>query len=105
VAVLEFLTAAAGTGIVSSGLRVCFLQFLFLCLQQKHNFGRRSISTQQIRHQSHRTIYVVEKRLVAVTQIVQTRLAVRRLNKPVLWTTTVAHESHITFAAETRKAI
>ena len=48
---------------------------------------------------------MLEERLQSGTEIVETRLAVRRADKPILGTASVAHGQHFTVPAELRKGV
>jgi carboxyl-terminal processing protease len=64
-----------------------------------HDLGRRPVLQQQVGHEAHRLVDVVEKQLEAGTQVVQSGLAGRRLGEAVARAFAMAGKAHVALAA------
>ena len=64
----------------------------------------RTLRTDQVSHQAHRTVDMVEEGLVSGAEIVETLRAVRGGDEPVLWALAVAGEADIAIKTIPRKA-
>ena len=62
---LEFAPTATRTRIIASRFGKRFLQLCLLCRQDKHHLGRGPIAAQQLGHDAHRFIDMVEERFVS----------------------------------------
>ncbi len=103
-AILEFLAAAARAWIVW----LCFGHGLpqvvqLLHAQNVHNLIRIAAAAQQISHDAHGAIDVIEKLLVSGAQVVQPGLAIRRLDEAIRGTAAVAGKAHLAFPAVARQ--
>src|SRR4051812_43926978 len=97
VAPLELAAAAARAGIVAAG------GAHFFVAQDLHHLGRLPSVLQQCRHDPHGTVDMGEKRLVPGAKVIQTRLAVRRLDKSVFRAFPITGETHMALAAIARQ--
>src|SRR5687767_7916572 len=70
-----------------------------------HRLVRVPAPAQEVGHQSHRTIDVLEERHVAGAEVVQPGLAVRCGQEAVLWTLTMTRESHAAVTAVLRQRV
>jgi len=104
-AFLKFDPTAAGTGIVSAC--ICALQFKITLLPCRygHDFLGQLASPDQVCHDLHWFVRMLEESLVTFAEVVQPRFSIGRLDKTVLGTFTVAHKKHFAFPAVLRKRI
>jgi hypothetical protein len=99
VAALEFAPAAARARIVATYAHRWRLQSGFFGEKCLHHLGWSAISTQQFGHDLHWPVHMVEESLVSGAEVVQTRVAVGRLDEPVLRAFAVTRKAHVTLAA------
>src|SRR5258705_5409614 len=99
---LELASAAARAGIVTACARNPLRP---LSLENGHRFVGIAATAHKLGHQLHRMINMLEESFVAGAQIIETRLAIGSLDKPVLWTFAVAGKTHVALAAITRQRV
>ena len=102
---LELAATATRTWIVAFGLGKGLFQLLFLAGQDLHDLGWSAISPQKVGHQPHWAVNVIKKSSVPGTEIIQTGLTGRGLNKTILGAPPVAHKTDLTLPAVTRQGI
>src|SRR5260370_31519577 len=70
-----------------------------------HDICRRASGAEFRRHELHERIDVVEEVLVTRAEIVESGFTVGCVQESMLWTFSIASESHIAFAAHARKGV
>ena len=105
-ALFKFLATPTWAGLVPAcfGERL-FQPGVFLSLQDNHNFCWRSILTEEIAHDFHRMIDMVEEGFVTGTEVVQTRLTIWSFDKAILRTTSMAGKSHVAIETVLRECL
>ena len=94
-ALVEFLPATAGAGVAGTGFSHRLLDLLHLLHRQDiHHLVGVTTAAQQICHDAHGVIDMVEEYLVTGTQIVQSRLAVRCVDETVARAFSVTGEQY-----------
>ena len=68
-------------------------------IQNLHHLARLAAAPDQPGHQLHGEVHMMKEFLEADAQIIQTRLAVRRLNKAVFGTFAMTGEAHVALLA------
>ncbi len=101
--VLEFATTATETRLIASRFGKRFLQLRVFGCQHKHHLCGRAIAPQQLGHDAHRLVDMEEERLVASTQVIQSRLAIGCLNEAVLGAFAIACKAYLAPAAVARQ--
>lgn len=101
-----FLPTAARTRVVGCSLHHCLLDLLHLFhRQQVHDLIRVAPAAQQVGHQLHRVVDVVEEQLVSGAQVVQSWLAIGRVDEAVAWAFAITGEQHFTITAVLGQAV
>ena len=95
---LELAAATAGTWIVA--IHICEG-----AIQNAHHLLCFSPAPDQPGHELHREIGMLKELLEAGAEVVQARLAVRRLAEPILGALAVAGKAHVAFLAVTRQCV
>jgi hypothetical protein len=100
VAVFELASAAARTRIIAANRQLA--NFPLLHREQTHDVCGRTARLEQFNHRLHVGIDGFEEVFVSPAKIVQSRLAVRRVDESIFWAFTVASEADLTFTAIVR---
>jgi len=100
VAVFELASAATRTRIVAPNRQPA--NFPILGRDQIHDVCGRPARLKQLGHRLHVGIDGFEKVFVSPTKIVQSRLAVRRVDETIFWAFAVASEADLAFSAIVR---
>ena len=96
----EFLSASTGAWVVGTSACDCLPNLLHLFQRQDvHHLIGVTTPAQQFCHQAHWVVYVIEEQLVSGAQVVQPRLAIRRVDEAVARAFPITGEQHFALAA------
>ena len=98
--VFELASAATWTRIVATNRQPA--NFPLLHREQTHDVRGRPARLEQLDHRLHTGIDGFEEVFVSHAKIVQSRLAVRRVDESIFWAFTVASEADLALAAIVR---
>lgn len=102
---LEFEAAATGTRIIPTRPSKLIEEGPLLLSENVHHARCHATVSHEIDHEIHGPVDVVEEGFESITQIVESRFTIRRVNEPVLRALAVTGESHIAVEAILRKAV
>ena len=104
-AFLELATTAAGAEIIAACLGKSLGRFAILRGEESHDLCSGVSPPQQGGYDLHGPVNVMEESLVCCTQVVHTRLPIRRHEKPIFGTFTPAGKSDFALTAATGQCL